>query len=237
MTLRTTALAALIASIGLGMTSNLLFLSAFQFRPEWFLDPARILSAGAMSAELLRWASVLDLLGYYLASGVLAYVLWRLLRPRNPVLADLSTMAAIGYVLAGGAGAAILAMVGPMLMHDHAAAVSPEQAVIAMQFTVLLEVVWRSIWQLLDGILLAVWWLGVGLLVRPDHRGLSILSLALAAAAVMGVAFNLLGVDLGRDAALSVVFLLWSVWWFRLLVLFLRRRAPFTDRLVGIDPA
>jgi hypothetical protein len=43
------------------------------------------------SGELLRWAAVLDLLGYYLATAVLAYVLWRHLRPRNPLIADLST--------------------------------------------------------------------------------------------------------------------------------------------------
>ena len=48
--------------------------------------------------------------------------------------------------------------------------------------------VWRAIWQLLDGILLALWWLGIGLLVREDLPGLSRLSLALAAAAVVGVA-------------------------------------------------
>ncbi len=227
MTLRTTALAALIASIGLGMISNVLFMAAFQFRLEWLLDPARILGAGAISAELLRWASVLDLLGYYLPSGVLAYVLWRSLRRRNPVVADLSTSAAFGYVLAGGAGAALLAMVGPMLMHDHAAAASPQQAVIATAFTVLLEIVWRSIWQLLDGILLAVWWLGVGLLVRPDQPGLSRLSLALSAAAVTGVVFNILDLDLGRDAALGVAFMLWTVWWVWLLVLFFRRSRPF----------
>ena len=39
--------------------------------------------------------------------------------PRNRLIADLSTIAALGYVLAGGMGAAILAMVGPMLMHEY----------------------------------------------------------------------------------------------------------------------
>jgi hypothetical protein len=40
--------------------------------------------------------------GYYLATAVLAYVLGRQLRPRNPLIADLSTMAAVGFALAGG---------------------------------------------------------------------------------------------------------------------------------------
>ena len=227
MTLRSVGIVALVVSIGVGMISNLLFLAAFQFRIDWFLEPTRMLGAGATSAELLRWAATLDLIGYYLASAVLAYVLWRVLRPRNPLLADLSTLAAFGYALAGGAGAAILATVGPMLMYDHAAATSTEQAVIATQFTLLFEVVWRSIWQFLDGILVATWWLGIGLLVRAAQPGLSRLSFALSAAAVIGVVFNVLGLDLARDASLGAVFTLWTVWWVWLLVLFSKPADPF----------
>lgn len=228
--LRRTAIAALLVSIGVGMASNLLFLAAFQFRLDWFLEPTLVLGAGAASAELLRWAAALDLIGYYLASAVLAYVLWRLLRPRNPMVADLSALAAIGYSIAGGAGAAVLATVGPMLMRDYAATSAPaDQAVIASQFTLLFEVVWRGIWQFLDGLLVAGWWLGIGLLVRADQRGLSRLSLLLAAAAGIGVAFNLLGLGMARDASLGVVFGLWTAWWVWLLVLLLRHRVPFPE--------
>jgi hypothetical protein len=52
-----------------------------------------IVASGATPAELLRRAAVLDLFGYYLATAVRAYVLWRQLRPRNRLIADLSTMA------------------------------------------------------------------------------------------------------------------------------------------------
>lgn len=229
--LRTAAIAALIVSIGVGMLSNVLFLAAFQFRIDWFLDPTLILGAGATSAALLRGAATLDLIGYYLASAVLAYVLWRVLRPRNPLLADLSAMAAFGYALAGGAGAAVLAMVGPMLMNDYAAASAPaDRAVIAAQFTLLFEVVWRSVWQFLDGILLGAWWLGIGLLVRTDQPGLSRLSLLLAVFAPIGVTLNLLGLDLARDASLGIVFTLWTIWWVWLLLLFVRPQDPFAVR-------
>ena len=234
MTLRSAAIAALVVSIGVGMTSNLLILAAFQFRTDWFLEPTRMLGAGATSAELLRWAATLDLIGYYLASAVLAYVLWRVLRPRNPMLADLSTLAAFGYAIAGGAGATVLATVGPMLMYDHAAASSADQSAIAAQFTILFEVVWRSIWQFLDGILVATWWLGIGLLVRAGQPGLSRLSLALSAAAAIGVVFNVLGLDLARDVSLGIVFTLWTVWWVWLLILFSGRQDPFgTAEAVG----
>jgi hypothetical protein len=79
--LRRAGIGALVVSISAGMTSNLLFLAAFQFRLYMFLEPTLILGSGAIPAELLRWATVLDLFGYYLATAVLAYVWWRQLRP------------------------------------------------------------------------------------------------------------------------------------------------------------
>jgi hypothetical protein len=125
--LRRTGIAALVVSISLGMASSVVFLAAFQFRFDRFFEPTLILALGATPAELLRWAAVLDLFGYYLATAVLAYVLWRRLRPRNPRIADLSTMAAVGYALAGGGGAAVLTMVAPMLMHNYTDATAAGQ--------------------------------------------------------------------------------------------------------------
>ena len=79
---------------------------------------------------------------------------------------------------------------------------------------------------MLDGIVLAAWWLGIGLLVRADRPGLSRLSLALAAVAVVGVAANLTGLNLLRDVTLGITFALWTAWWIWLLVLLLRRQRP-----------
>jgi hypothetical protein len=220
--LRRAGITALAVSIGAGITSTVLFAAAYQFRPD-IQEPTRIVAAGATSAELLRWAAVLDLFGYYLATAVLAYVLWRQLRPRNPVIADLSTLAGVGFALAGGAGAAVLAVFGSSLMHDYTDAAATEQVVIAAQFATLMAVVMRSIWQFLDGILIGVWWLGIGLLVRPDRPRLSRLTLVLAAAAVVGAFVNLVGLSLVRDVLLGVLFILWAAWWIAILVVFARQ--------------
>lgn len=226
MPLRTIAIGALATFLVLGTLSNLLFLAAFRFRVDWFLDPVQIVGAGATSAELFRWAVVTDLLSYYFATAVLAYVLWRVLRPIDPVMADLSSMAACGYVVAGGTGAAALAFIGPMLMHAHSTAATSDQTSIAAMFGLLLDVVWRAIWQFLDGILLSAWWLGVGLLLRGVQPGLSRLSLALAAAAIIGAACNVFGLALARDVMLGIIFSLWTAWGSWLLVLFVRRDEP-----------
>jgi hypothetical protein len=120
-------------------------------------------------------------------------------------------------------GAAILAMVAPMLMHAYTDAAVTGQALIAALFATVLQVVWRAIWQFLDAILLAAWWPGIGRLLRPDHLRLSRLSLALAAAAAVGAAANVAGLSLVRDVLLGVLFTLWTVWWISLLVVFARQ--------------
>jgi hypothetical protein len=103
----------------------------------------------------------------------------------------------------------------------YADATAAAQALIAAQFATVLQVVWRAIWQFLDAILLAAWWLGIGWLLRPDHRRrLSRLSLALAAAAKVGAAANVSGLHLVRDVLLGVLFTLWTAWWISLLAVF-----------------
>lgn len=226
MTLRVATVLALSAHVGLGAISNLLFLAAFQFRPEWFLDPALVTSGGTISAELFKWAALTDLFSYYLPSAVVALALWIALHPRRPVLAAASTAAAIGYALVGGAGAAVLAMAGAPLIAEHAQT-GADTAAIATAFGTLTDVVFRGIWQLIDGILLTVWFVGTGLLIRADQWGFGRLSLLLGGLIGLGTAFNVLGFGLGRDVSLGVAFVLWAAWSVWLAVLVWRRRLPF----------
>ena len=177
--------------------SNVLFLAAFQFRLDRFLEPTLILGSVATSAELLRWAAVLDLFGFYLATAVLAYVLWRHLRPRNPLIADLSTMAAAGYALQAGwarpslpwshhvdvrlhrchrrssgidGGAVRDRAAGGVACHLAIPGRHPSSSLVARNRVA----------------------------PRPDHLRLSRLSLALAAAATVGAAANVAGLHLVR---------------------------------------
>lgn len=226
MTLRQAGVAALLTTLVLGAVSGVLFLAAFQLRLEWFADPAPLVNAGATSAEFLRWAAIADLFSYYLATALVAYVLWTVLRSRGGAIADLATAAAFGYVLIGGAAASALAFIGPALMQAHATP-GTDQAAVAVAFGVLSDVVFRAIWQFLDAYLLAAWWLGVGLLLRAEQPGFARLSLVLAAVAVVGTAFTVLDIEIARYGALGLFFALWTAWNIWLLVLLWRRRQPF----------
>ena len=134
-TTRTAGIAALSVSLAVGMTSNLLFLAAFQFRLDWFLEPTRVLAGGATSADCCAGVCPRSdrLLPSHRCPGLRA-VAW--LRTRSRLIADLSALAALGYVLAGGVGAAVLAMVGPMLIHTYTEAAPEAKPLIAAQFAV-----------------------------------------------------------------------------------------------------
>lgn len=228
MTLRLAGIGALLSTLLLGAVSGVLFLAAFEFRLEWFADPSPMVAAGPQSAGLLRWAAITDLFSYYLATGVLAYVLWTVLRPRGRAIADLATLGALGYVVAGGAAATALAFVGPRLMDAYAAG-EADQAALAVSFGALAEVVFSAIWQFLDAVLLACWWLGLGILLRDVQPGFARLSLTLAGVAAVGAAFTAMNLEFARYGVLAAFFLLWTAWSAWLLALLWRRSAPFAE--------
>jgi hypothetical protein len=111
-----------------------------------------------------------------------------------------------------------------MLMHAYTDTAVAGQALIAAQFATVLQVVWRAIWQILDAMLLAAWWLGIGWLIRADRPRLSRLPLVLAAAAAAGAAANIAGLSLVREVLLGVLFVLWTAWWISLVVIFARQK-------------
>ena len=233
--LRRAAAVAIALTVGLGTVSNLMFVAAFQFRVDWFLDPARLVAGGSTSPELLRWAAITDLFSYYLPTAVVALALHAALRPRGPGLADAGTVAALGYVLAGGIGAVSLAFAGPMLMQAYGEP-GADQAAIARDFATLVEIVFLGIWQFLDAIFVAAWMLAIGVLIRADQPAFARLSLAIGVLFLAGALLNALGLGLGPEAGFGVLvvvglgFSVLSVWLIWLDVLLWRRAPPFADR-------
>ena len=151
-------------SVSLGFTSYLLFAAALQLRPEWFADPVGLVAAGEPSATLLSFAALADLGGYYLPTAVVALALW----PGSgnaALLADGALVDAVGYVVAGSIAAVMLAVAGPRLLRSYSAAGS-DQSALAVTFGFLVDVAVRGIWQVLDGVFIAAWMIGNGLLVR-----------------------------------------------------------------------
>jgi hypothetical protein len=226
LTLRGATVGALIVTVALGVLSDLLFLAALQFRPDWFSDPALLVAGGPASADLLHWAALTDLLSYYLPTTLVALTLWAALRSRRPILALGALLGAAGYVIAGSIGAASLAMVGPTLIREYAQP-GADQAAIATAFGLLTEFVFRAVWQLVDGIFIAAWLIGIGLLIRTDQPAFARLARALGVLFLIATMFNVLGFGTARDATLGAVFVSWIVWDVWLAMLVWGRRSPF----------
>ena len=228
LTVREATVGALVVAVALGVVSDLLFVAALQFRADWFANPALLVAGGPASAELLKWAALADLFSYYLPIAVVALALWVALRRRRPILALGTLLGALGYVIAGSIGAASLAMVGPTLIREYAQA-GAEKAAIAATFGLLTEVVFRAVWQLVDGIFIAVWMIGIGLLMRTDQPAFARLARFLGVLFLIATMFNVVGFGLARDATLGIVFVVWIVWDLWLAMLVWGRRSPFDD--------
>jgi hypothetical protein len=183
---RFAALAAII-SFPLALGGIVLSGMAIDFK---FMDaaanPALWLSVGADGASLLRWGMILDMLSYYLPLLPVALFLWRWLRSRNPDWVLFYTSCGLGYILLGTIGAVILAAVHPPLINAYAQATVEQRYVLETVFRTIWNMVYRGIWSILDELLVGVWFLGIGLLLRDEWRLFSIFSSILGISALLG---------------------------------------------------
>jgi hypothetical protein len=226
--LREATFGALALMVVMGAISDLLYVAAFQFRPDWFANPGLLVAGGSASAELLKWASITDVFSYYLPTGVVALAIFAVLRRRAPNLARAGTVAALGYVIAGSIGAASLAMVGPPLMAAYQQP-GADHAAIEAVFSAVMQVVFRAIWQLIDSVWLGFWMVSTGWLMRADQPAFARLAYGLGGLFWFTVALNVLGLGLARDATLGIAFALWDAWFVWLALLIAQRRSPFGD--------
>jgi hypothetical protein len=218
--LRRAATVAAFLMVFLGVFSDALFLAAFQFRLDWFLDPPLAVAGGSVTADLLYWGGITDLFSYYLPLAPIALAFWVGLRGRPSVVLDAAVLSGFGFVIIGSIGAITVAFAAPDLVRAYADG-GASQAAAAVAFTMLVNIVF-GFWQALDLIFFGVFFLGIGWLMTPRHRGFGRVGEALGAAALAGAAVTILGLDPLRFALLGVVFVLWFVWAAWLGVLLLR---------------
>ncbi|MCW5898567.1 MAG: hypothetical protein KIT10_04795 [Flavobacteriales bacterium] len=177
---------------------------------EAFSDPARTLDH-AHNHQLAYWFNILDLFGYYLLMIPLALHLHRQMRYRSPWV-PLITLGGVAYALIGSAGAAVLAAVWPDLMREHLTASSDEQMILAVAFRTVTLAVTQGLWNILEVLFAAVWWIGLGLLWKPGPRGLSVLSHITGIACLLDGVGNILGIGLLAELGLNVYLLMGIIW-------------------------
>ena len=219
-----------IISAPLAFGSLVLSLAPVDFNVEVFSDMVLFISVGASGANLLRWAWVLDILGFYLLIAPVAFVLWYWLKPRGPARVGFYTFCGLAYMLIGAIGAAILAAVWPPLIIAYPGGSGLEREILEAVFSSVTDLVYGGLWGLLLGILAGVWWLGIGLLLRSERRILGVVTIILGIGNLLAATGGILNLeDLAMPGLFVELFLapIWALW----LGIDILRRPP--ERMMG----
>ncbi len=151
-----------------------LFLAVCGFDIATFADRGALVDRGSAVAEVLRWAAVIDMVGYLALAPVVVYLHGRFEaatagRPGRRWVVGVLTVCGLGFVLVGAIGAVLMASVAPALLlaaGEGAAA----QAAARTTFSALANSVYVGLWGTLELMLYGAWLIGVGWFVRAEGR-------------------------------------------------------------------
>lgn len=215
-----------LAMVVLQVAASLMFLAVYDFDVKGLAaNPGALPTRGSEVAGLLRLGGLVDMLGYLALAPVVLYLRLRLsaaaserVKAWGPV--NLLTVSGLGFVLVGSIGAVLYSSVGPPLI-DASASGSETAAAAHVAFVALGNGVGVGLWGTLEQLLLGVWLIGVGWLMRAEGRAFGWLAVIAGIGALSyGARTGLSGHPPGDLAApldiliLSAVGLLfaWLVW-------------------------
>ncbi|HEX2616547.1 MAG TPA: hypothetical protein VHL57_03340 [Flavobacteriales bacterium] len=175
-----------------------------------FSDPVRTLMH-AHNHVAAYWFNILDLFGYYLLLLPLLFHLHQLYKYRSPWV-PLLTFSGAAYVLVGAIGAAILAATWPALMQDHLVAAVADQHAISTAFETITLAVTKGLWNILEVLFAATWWMGMGLLLRSASPALGWLTFATGISTLLDAIGNLFDLPLVAEIGLNLYLVLGIIW-------------------------
>jgi hypothetical protein len=209
----------LVVGAAVSALSGYLLLAAGGFDPDTLLHPSRLLQGGASTPDLLRWAALTDMLGYYLLFAPLVVALGDRLRDRAGPLADLFTLGGLGYALIGATGAVVLAVAGSDLLNLHATSSGATRDAAAVGFRAVSEAVYHGVWATLEVIPLGLWAIGTGALLWTGQRtlgavgvGLGLVCWSLSLISILGLLDRLGAWLLLLALPFGVLFWVYTLW-------------------------
>ncbi len=205
-----------IASFFTAMASNMFQGIPVNFNSEFPINPVMFLSVGVNGANLLRWGLILDMLGYYLPLLPIALFIQHWFKSKNPIWVHFYTICGLGYILIGAVGAVALAVVQPPLINAYAQASVEQRPMLETVFRAIWNIVYGGMWNILGELLVGIWFLGVGWLLRSERRAFSIITIIVGISALVDSFGNILGIESLALVGLSVYIILAPIWalWF-----------------------
>jgi hypothetical protein len=201
-----------IVSFFFAVASDVLQGIPVNFNSEFPINPFIFLSVGPDGANLLRWGLILDMLGYYLPLLPLAIFIQEWLKAKSPIWVRFYTSCGLGYILIGATGAVTLAVVQPPLINAYAQASTEQRAVLETIFGAIWNIIYGGIWNILGELLVGIWLLGVGLLLRSERRAFGIVSMIIGISALLDSLGNILGIEGVALVGLSIYIILAPIW-------------------------
>ncbi|MEI9809698.1 MAG: hypothetical protein WDO16_18570 [Bacteroidota bacterium] len=183
---------------------------AVNYNFDAFSDPVLALNYSA-NHQLVSWFLLLDMFGYYLLLLPLIFYLHQQYKYRSP-WTSLITFSGLAYVLIGAVGAAILAAVWPDMMQEHLTATSEQKEMIGGLFKAITLVVTKGMWNVIEMLFSAVWWIGIGKLLYRESKVLGALTMTTGISTLLDAAGNITGFHSLAEAGLNIYLLLAIVW-------------------------
>jgi hypothetical protein len=207
---RATAVVTIAAGVT-SLASLIVGLSGADFDFEAVSESATFIALGTDAVEPVRWGLWLSMFGYLLLVPV-ALLLLRWLRRDDPVVADLSTVAAGFYILLGAAGASVLASTLPDLIQRYADADAAMRAGLLNDFDLARRIAEDGLQGVVQNVAGAAWFLGMGSLLRRHRPALGAAAIAVGAFLVVNAAGIMVDVEALRFIGLTGNVLLAPAW-------------------------
>lgn len=187
---------------------------AVDFNFEFLENPGDLLTAGLEqdAIRLFRWGEVLGVFGYSLLLLPSMLYLWKWLMPRSPRLVTLYTVLGLTSIVLGVIESAVRISIWPPMMAAYSQAAEAQREVLQVVFTALTDFAFESMYAL-NSILIGLWWLGIGAVLRDERRVLGIATGTMGVA-ILGAGIGwLLQVDpLARLELFYLFEIMWLVW-------------------------
>jgi len=187
-------------------------LIAVNFNDKALSDPILMLSTAGTSSVAARWSMVFDMFGYYLLLLPVIYLLHDWMKEKS-AWANMVTFCGLAYVLIGSIGASILAVVWPPIMTAFPGATAAEQQIMKANFSLINDMVYNGMWNLLEMAFAAAWWIFTGsMLVKNSFRFMGWLTVVTGISCLGDALSGLLQIGLLHELSLNV-YLLLAIFW------------------------
>ena len=196
----------------LGLACLIATLVAVNFNNDALSDPVLILSTAGVNINAARWSMIFDMFGYYLLLLPVIYLLHNWLRVRT-AWSNLVTFSALAYVLIGSIGASILAVVWPNIIDAYQQAPAAEQLVLKANFSLINDVVYNGMWNLLEMAFAATWWISTGYLLKENKfKFLGWLTIITGISCLGDAVAGIFQIDILHEISLNIYLILAIVW-------------------------